>query len=112
MYADLLVDGGEDMLRQYYYKELCKYRVQYGNFNSIEEARQDFPYATLVEQYETAVLDLCRLMIAYTWARFTEPVAANDEDAGGGVAERRVRVSGCILVEDRIALRRVAAARV
>lgn len=81
VYADLLVDGGEDKLRQYYYKELCKYRVEYGGFKSLEEARQDFPYATLVEQYETAVLDLCRLMIAYTWARFTEPVAANDEDA-------------------------------
>jgi thiamine kinase-like enzyme len=81
VHADLLIDGGEESLMHYYFDELHKYLVEYGAYNSSpEEAMQNFSYEIFYQQYETAVLDLCRLIIAYTWARFTEPVERDDED--------------------------------
>lgn len=80
IHADRLVDGGEETLMRYYYDELQKYLVEYGAYKSPKDVLQSFPYATFVEQYETAVLDGCRLIIAYTWDRFTEPVDRHDEE--------------------------------
>ena len=59
--ADLLVDGGEDFLLKYYYDELSRYLVEYGAFGTVEEARKSFGYDIFQEQYEIAVLDICRL---------------------------------------------------
>lgn len=75
--ADLLVDGGEESLLRYYYDELQTNLVEYGAFGSIEDANTQFSYEVFREQYETGVLDMCRLVIAYAWSRF-EPVDKDD----------------------------------
>lgn len=79
VHADMLNDGGEDCLMIYYYDELQKHLVEYGAFASASDAREGYSYEIFTHQYETAVLDLCRLIIAYTWARFEEPVEKDDE---------------------------------
>merc|ERR1712154_253354 len=79
VHADRLVDGGENRLLRDYHDELQKYLVEFGAYNTAKEADKNFSYDTFVDQYETAVLDICRLMIAYTWSRFTEPVDKDDE---------------------------------
>mmetsp|Transcript_26103 Transcript_26103/g.45986 ORF Transcript_26103/g.45986 Transcript_26103/m.45986 type:complete len:509 (+) Transcript_26103:148-1674(+) len=81
VHADRLVDGGESLLQQYYYGELQKYLVEYGAFSSKDEATENFSFETFTEQYEIAVLDICRLMIAYTWSRFEEAVEKSDHEA-------------------------------
>lgn len=43
--------------------------------NEVEDA---FSFATFTKQYETGVLDMCRLVIAYAWSRF-EPVETDDQ---------------------------------
>ena len=75
----MLIGGGEDTLLRYYFDELQKYRVEYGAFETVDDAVEDFSYGVFIDQYETGLLDICRLMIAYTWARFTEPVEKNDK---------------------------------
>ena len=80
VHADRLVDGGEDMLLQYYFKELQKYLVEYGAYTDADDALENYSYETFMEQYEIAVLDICRLLIAYTWSRFTEPVEKDDKE--------------------------------
>eukprot|EP00571_Detonula_confervacea_P014839 CAMPEP_0172303154 /NCGR_PEP_ID=MMETSP1058-20130122/4735_1 /TAXON_ID=83371 /ORGANISM="Detonula confervacea, Strain CCMP 353" /LENGTH=506 /DNA_ID=CAMNT_0013013871 /DNA_START=58 /DNA_END=1575 /DNA_ORIENTATION=+ len=79
VHADMLVDGGEEILQRYYFDELQKYLVEFGAFDTVDDAIQNYSYDTFIDQYETAVLDICRLMIAYTWSRFTEPVEKDDE---------------------------------
>jgi len=79
VHADMLIGGGEDTLLRYYFDELQKYRVEYGAFETVDDAVEDFSYGVFIDQYETGLLDICRLMIAYTWARFTEPVEKNDK---------------------------------
>lgn len=79
VHADLLTDGGEAALQQHYFDELQKYLVEFGAFGTAEDAVQNFSYATFIQQYDTAFLDVCRLVIAYTWARFEEPVEKDDE---------------------------------
>jgi len=79
VHADLLNDGGEAVLQNHYFEELTKYRVKFGAFDTVDDAVQDFSYDTFIEQYDTAFLDVCRLVIAYTWARFEEPVEKDDE---------------------------------
>lgn len=59
--ADLLVDGGERCLMKYYYVELQQYLVEYGAFDSVEDAENEFGYNLFEEQYEIAMLDICRL---------------------------------------------------
>merc|ERR1711935_310551 len=80
VHADMLVDDGEEFLMRYYYDELQKYLVEFGAYRTSEEARQHYSYDTYVDQYEIAVLDLCRLVTAYTWERFTEQVEKDDRE--------------------------------
>jgi thiamine kinase-like enzyme len=80
VHADMLVDDGEEFLMRYYYDELQKYLVEFGACRTSEEARQHYSYDTYVDQYEIAVLDLCRLVTAYTWDRFTEAVEKDDRE--------------------------------
>ena len=79
VHADMLVDGGEETLMRYYYDELQTHLVEYGAYNSVEEAQNEYSYDTFEDQYEIGVLDICRLMIAYTWDRFEEPVEKDDK---------------------------------
>lgn len=76
-HADLLNDGGESKLLEYYYTELSKYLVEYGAYSNID-VKEHFSFDTFIDQYETAVLDMCRLVIAYAWSRF-EPIDKNDK---------------------------------
>ncbi|KAK1738191.1 putative inositol monophosphatase superfamily protein [Skeletonema marinoi] len=77
VHADRLNDGGEETLLQYYYDHLQKYLVEYGVYPSADDAVENFSYELFMKQYETGVLDMCRLVIAYAWARF-EPVDKDD----------------------------------
>ena len=82
IHADQLVDGGEErLLHYYYYEQLVPLLVEYGAYASAQDVYDDYPYATMLEQYEIAVLDIARLMIAYTWNRFDEPVTRDDPAA-------------------------------
>lgn len=74
VHASLLVDGGEESLLNYYYMELESFLVQYEVFSDKESVRKAYSYETFVEQYETGVMDMCRLVIPYAWSRF-EPVS-------------------------------------
>uniref|UniRef100_A0A7R9ZE50 CHK kinase-like domain-containing protein n=1 Tax=Pseudictyota dubia TaxID=2749911 RepID=A0A7R9ZE50_9STRA len=80
VHADRLVDGGEEILLRYYFDELQKYLVEFGAFDTVEDARKGFSFSTFMDQYEVATLDICRLMIAYTWSRFKEPVEREDKE--------------------------------
>mmetsp|Transcript_1488 Transcript_1488/g.2310 ORF Transcript_1488/g.2310 Transcript_1488/m.2310 type:complete len:518 (+) Transcript_1488:183-1736(+) len=81
VHADRLVDGGEDFLMRYYFDELQTHLVKFGAVETAEDALKHFSYETFMDQYDTAVLDICRLMIAYTWSRFDEPVEKDDAPA-------------------------------
>ena len=61
VHADQLVNGGEDRLRRYYFDELQKYLVEYGAFRNADDAIENYTYETFITQYDTAVLDICRL---------------------------------------------------
>jgi len=79
VHADVLVDGGEEKLLRYYFDELQTHLVEFGAYRTAEDAIENYSYETFMDQYDIAVLDICRLMIAYTWSRFTEPVERDDE---------------------------------
>jgi len=81
VHADMLVDGGEERLMKYYYQELQTHLVEFGAYSTTKVAARNYSYETFLDQYEIAFLDLCRLVIAYTWDRFTEPVTRNDPEA-------------------------------
>ena len=70
VHADMLVDGGETSLLRFYYAKLQEYLVEYGAFKSKNDVSEHFGYELFLKQYETGVLDLCRLVIAYAWSRF------------------------------------------
>jgi broad specificity phosphatase PhoE/thiamine kinase-like enzyme len=78
VHADHLVHGGEERYQRYYYDELRQYLVEYGAYD--DKVAVDFSLDLLLEQYDTAVLDLCRLIVAYTWNRFTEAVDKKDAE--------------------------------
>ena len=78
VHADLLEGVGESKLLNYYHAELTKYLAEYGAFDSPEAASAGYDYETFLGQYETGVLDMCRLVIAYAWSRF-ETVDDDDE---------------------------------
>ena len=80
VHAEMLEGSGEEYLMRYYYDELQKYLVEYGAFTTSEDARKGYSYEVFTHQYETAVLDLCRLIIAYTWDRFEFPVEKGDKE--------------------------------
>ncbi|KAL7544231.1 hypothetical protein ACHAWF_016692 [Thalassiosira exigua] len=81
VHADRLTDGGEESLLERYYDELRSHLVEFGAFEDAAAAREGYDRATFAEQYETAILDHCRLVIAYTWKRF-EPVDDDDDLEG------------------------------
>jgi hypothetical protein len=91
VHAEMLEGSGEENLMRYYYDELQKYLVEYGAFASSEDATKGYSYEVFTRQYETAVLDLCRLIIAYTWDRFEFPVEKGEHES-----------SECILLRARI----------
>ena len=78
VHADQLVNGGEEKLLKYYYDELQTYLVEYGACATPEDALEHFSWELFLEQYETGVLDICRLVIAYTWSRFDLPTEGED----------------------------------
>jgi len=81
VHADLLVNGGESRLLHYYFDELQTHLVEFGAFSNPAEAAQNFSYEKFIDQYELGVLDICRLMISYTWSRFDEPAEKDDKKA-------------------------------
>jgi thiamine kinase-like enzyme len=78
VHADRLVDGGETSLLRYYFHNLQLFLVEFGAFPSVDDVNKHFDYDEFLQQYETGVLDLCRLVIAYAWTRF-EPVGESDD---------------------------------
>ena len=76
----LSLDGTkEEKLLDHYHARLSKYLVEFEAASSAAEVEEKlFPRAVLQEQYETAVLDVCRLVFAYAWRRWkpeSEPTA-------------------------------------
>ena len=78
VHADLLQQ--EDDILQYYYNQLQARLIQYGVYANQEQASREYSFETFLEQYETAILDLSRLVIAYTLERFTEAVDKSDSE--------------------------------
>lgn len=74
-----MVNGGEHILLRYYFDELQKYLVEFGAYRDADYAVKNFSYDTFLNQYETGVLDICRLVISYTWKRI-ELVEEDDEE--------------------------------
>jgi len=75
-------DGSKEAeLIDYYYSCLSNALVDFGVASSISEVEENvFPRRVLQEQYETALLDICRMVFAYAWRRWkpeTEPTAAS-----------------------------------
>jgi len=81
VHASRLENGGEEDLLHHYFEELQTYLVEYGACDTAEDALEHFSYETLLEQYEIGVLDVCRLVIAYTWDRFDQAAEPNDKAA-------------------------------
>jgi len=77
--ADLLENGGEARLLRHYYDELQQHLVGFGAYASEVAARESFSFDIFLDQYETAFLDMCRLVIAYAWSRF-ESIDRDDEE--------------------------------
>lgn len=80
VHADRLNNGGEDVLLKYYFDELQAYLVEYGVYSNADDAAKNFSFDTFIDQYEIGILDLCRLVIAYTWDRFEFPVEKEDKE--------------------------------
>jgi hypothetical protein len=55
--------------------------IKHGVASSVQDVQDNvFPREVLQEQYEIAVLDICRMVFAYAWARWkpeTEPTASS-----------------------------------
>jgi 3'-phosphoadenosine 5'-phosphosulfate (PAPS) 3'-phosphatase/thiamine kinase-like enzyme len=68
----LSLDGKkEKTLLDHYHSCLVRYLVKFGSASSEVEVEETiFPRAVLQEQYETAFLDVCRLVFAYAWRRW------------------------------------------
>ena len=73
----LSVDGAaEAALLDGYHAALCEAMVETGVAETaLDASTRVFPRAALQAQYETACLDMCRLVFAYQWsrARFGQP---------------------------------------
>ena len=61
VHAERLINGGEEKLLRYYFEELQQALVQFGAFATLHDAKAGFSYETFLYQYETAILDKCRL---------------------------------------------------
>lgn len=75
-------DGSKEAeLIDYYYACLSEALVKFGVASSISEVEDHiFPRRVLQEQYEIALLDICRMVFAYAWRRWkpeSEPTAAS-----------------------------------
>ena len=77
----LSADGAlETELLDGYYSTLIAALIEYGAADSADAAQAMFTRSELQEQYETAVLDMGRLVFAYQWSRAdftTEPLNRN-----------------------------------
>ena len=80
IHSDLLHGDGEANLLKFYFDALTEHLVEYGAFDTAVSAAEGFSFDTFTAQYETAVLDMCRLVIAYNWRRYV-PVTEGDEDS-------------------------------
>ena len=80
IHADRLVNGGEESLLKHYYETLQHNLVKFGAYQDKETAQSAYSYEIFLEQYETGIMDMCRLVIPYAWSRF-EPVD-NEKDHG------------------------------
>ena len=61
----------ENELLDHYYKYLSLALVEFGVASSVEEVQTTiFPRDLLQEQYEIALLDICRMVFAYAWRRW------------------------------------------
>jgi len=80
IHADVLVNDGEEALLRHYYDDLQKFLLEFGAYDSVKDVSKDFSYSEFVRQYETGILDMCRLIIVYAWSRF-EPI--NDQSNHG-----------------------------
>lgn len=70
--ACLSYDGSkENDLLDYYYQCLTESLIQHGVASSEKDVQENvFPRTILQEQYEIAVLDICRMVFAYAWKRW------------------------------------------
>ena len=76
----------EKCLLDYYYGCLSHGLVQFGVARSVQEVEETiFPRHVLQEQYEIALLDICRMVFAYAWVRWSpeseETVASFNRNA-------------------------------
>lgn len=82
----LSADGSkEEALLDHYHTCLMESFVRYGAADNIDAARLLLPRDVLSQQYESAVLDMCRCVFAYQWARVKASpttLAANRKSLG------------------------------
>ena len=86
----LSYDGSaeRDML-DFYYDELLRALVEFGAAGGPEEAAALLPREALQEQYETAVLDMCRVVFAY---QVKEPRSAGVGGGRTGTDRKKLKV--------------------
>jgi hypothetical protein len=61
----------ENELLDHYYFSLSRALVEFGVANSVEDVQNRiFPRQVLQQQYEVAILDVCRMVYAYAWRRW------------------------------------------
>lgn len=66
----------EKVLLDYYYECLSGALVKHGVASSIQDVQDNvFPRHVLQDQYEVAFLDICRMVLAYAWARWKPETA-------------------------------------
>ena len=80
--TSLSYDGSKEKeLLDFYYSCLSTSLVRHGVASTEKEVQDSiYPRAIFQEQYEVAVLDLCRMVFAYAWKRWkpeTEPTSAS-----------------------------------
>ena len=70
VHSDRLVNDGEENLLKHYYDTLQSYLLEFGAFRDKDAVESIYSYEIFLEQYETGVMDMCRLVIPYAWSRF------------------------------------------
>jgi len=78
----LSCDGTKEKeLLDYYYSCLTRALVKFGTATSVVDVEERvFPRQVFQEQYEVALLDICRMVFAYAWRRWqaeSQPTAAS-----------------------------------
>ena len=82
----LTADGaGEAALLDAYHADLTAALVEFGAAPDAAAAQALYPRGALQEQYETALLDVFRLAVAYQWVRIEVCAQARGGGGGGGV---------------------------